>query len=276
MDETVESEPGETVGERLRAAREAQKITLEAVAAQTRIPVRHLASLEASEWDSLPAPAYCVGFAKNFAAVVGLDRSEIAEDLRAEMGGTRQAYIPAEVFQPADPKRAMPRWLIIVALVGVMALLAALYWWRERDLTPVEAPPVVATGAPVGPTTAPTPTPTSAPVPVASGPVTITANQDAWIKVRERGGKTLKETILSQGATFDVPATATAPLLDTGRPEALRITVGGKDVPAIGTPGHSVSSVSLLAADLARGPAIAAAAPANGAPAAANGITTTQ
>src|SRR5256885_497991 len=45
-----------TVGDRLRAAREKQGLTLEEVAAQTRIPQRHLASIETAEWDSLPAP----------------------------------------------------------------------------------------------------------------------------------------------------------------------------------------------------------------------------
>ncbi len=65
-EELVEAEPP-TVGERLRAAREEKKLSLEDVAAQTRIPQRHLASIETAEWDSLPAPTYTIGFAKNYA-----------------------------------------------------------------------------------------------------------------------------------------------------------------------------------------------------------------
>ncbi|MCA1654410.1 MAG: DUF4115 domain-containing protein [Sphingomonadales bacterium] len=247
---------GETVGQRPRAAREAQKMTLEALAAQTRIPVRHLASLEESEWDSLPAPAYCVGFAKNYAALVGLDRAEIADQLRAEMGGTRQTYAQTDVFEPADPKRTMPKWLILGAVVGVIVLLLALNWMRQRELEPSAPSATTTDSAPPPATTRQTP-PSPAPTAVASGAVTITALQDAWIKVRDRNGAALREALLKQGETFDVPPGAAAPVLDTGRPEALRITVGGRDVPAIGVPGHSVAGVSLLATDLMRGPAIA-------------------
>ena len=50
------------MGEQLRDAREAKGITLEDIAAQTRIPTRHLESIEKSEWDNLPAPTYTIGF----------------------------------------------------------------------------------------------------------------------------------------------------------------------------------------------------------------------
>jgi cytoskeletal protein RodZ len=98
-----------TAGERLRAAREQKKLSLEDVAAQTRIPQRHLASIETGEWDNLPAPTYTIGFAKSYAAVVGLDRAEIGDQLREEMGGQRFATASADVFEPADPRRTMPK-----------------------------------------------------------------------------------------------------------------------------------------------------------------------
>ena len=41
-DRRTEVMPSPTVGERLRVAREAKGLTLEDVAAQTRIPTRHL------------------------------------------------------------------------------------------------------------------------------------------------------------------------------------------------------------------------------------------
>jgi len=262
MDE-IEDSAVETVGERLRAAREAQGLTLEAIAAQTRIPTRHLASLETSDWASLPAPTYSVGFAKNYAAVVGLDRAEIADQLRSEMGGTRAVYTQAEVFQPADPKRSMPKWLIIGAVVALLVLLAALNWMRNRELAPAAAPQ-----AEVAPPATAVTIPSSAPeAPLATGPVSIVAlGAPVWIRVRD-GDTTLKIGNLAPGERFDLPATATAPLLDAGRPEGLRITVGGRDVPAIGKSGRPVSKVSLLPADLARGAAATALANPSAAPA---------
>lgn len=254
MDDT--EQPEDTVGERLRKARTTQKLTLEAIAAQTRIPLRHLEALEIGDWATLPAPAYCVGFAKNYANMVGLDSSTIAADLRAEMGDTRQVYTPAEVFEPADPKRAMPKWLMLVAALAVVIIVALLLWQRNAGLTPAAAEPVAATADPAQPAPTPAPDPITAPAPpvaAAAGPVTISAREDAWIKVRDTGGAVLREGILKQGESFAVPATAQGPLLDTGRPESLAISAGGREMPPVGVPGRSVARVSLAPADLARG-----------------------
>src|SRR3954451_4483551 len=100
-----------SAGERLRAAREEKGLSLEDVAAQTRIPRRHLEAIEAADWDKLPAPTYTIGFARSYASIVGLDRAEVADQLRAEMGGSRMSATTAEVFEPADPRRTMPKSL---------------------------------------------------------------------------------------------------------------------------------------------------------------------
>ena len=97
-------------------------------------------------------------------------------------------------------------------------------------------------------------------------PVVITANEAAWIEVRD-GATVLKQGELAAGQSFEVPATATAPTLTTAKPEALRISVGTGDAPAIGPAGERVANVSLLGPDLLRGPAAAAAAPATATPA---------
>src|SRR3954454_8054279 len=114
------------VGEQLRAAREEGGISLEDVAAQTRIPLRHLASIETGDWDSLPAATYTVGFAKSYAAVVGLDRVEIGNQLREEMGGQRFAFSSPDVFEAADPARTMPKWLVIGAIAAVILLIVVM------------------------------------------------------------------------------------------------------------------------------------------------------
>ena len=238
----------ETAGARLRAAREAKGLTLDAVAAETRIPTRHLASLEASDWASLPAPTYSLGFAKNYAAVVGLDRTEIADQLRAEMGGTRAVYTESEVFQPADPKRAMPKWLIIGAIVALLVAFGLLKWLNNRQLSP-DAGPVAQAEVTPRAAGAAAPAITAAP---ATGPVSITATHaPVWIRVKSNG-QTLRMGNLAPGERFDLPATATKATLDAGRPEGLRVTVGGRAIPQIGKAGRPISNVSLLPADLAR------------------------
>jgi cytoskeletal protein RodZ len=254
MDE-IEQEPVTTVGEQLRAAREAQGLSIEDVAASTRIPTRHLASLEMSDWSALPAPTYSMGFAKNYATAVGLDRDAIGEQLRTEMGGTRPTYQqPSEVFEPADPKRVMPMSLVIGAILALAIVALGLTWLQNRELSDDgNAPAAPVASAPAAATPA-------APAAISAAPVVITANEAAWIEVRD-GATILKQGELGAGQSFEVPATATAPVLTTAKPEALRISVGTADAPAIGPAGKRVSGVSLKGDDLLKGPAASTPAP---------------
>lgn len=241
-----------SVGEQLLAAREAAGISLDDIAAQTRIPTRHLQSIEASDWDKLPAPTYTMGFAKSYATAVGLDRNEIADQLRAEMGGMRATITQSEVFEPVDPARVMPRGLVIAAIVAAALIVALLLWNQSRSLDAPDdvaaevAAPIdnAAPGAPVNPAIA------------SGGPVVITANEQVWIQVKD-GATTLKAGLLEAGQSYEVPATATAPVLTTGKPEALRISVGTADAPPIGPAASTVTNVSLRGPDLLRGPAAA-------------------
>ena len=268
--EPIEDIPAEpeapmTVGERLRAAREEKKMRLEDIAAQTRIPQRHLEALERSEWDQLPAPTYTTGFAKSYAGAVGLDRMEIGDQLRAEMGGQRFTANTIEAFEPADPRRTMPKSLVIGTIVGLIVLIALMSWLNQRSLqTPEETTNVAATPEAAAPTTAPAPQAAAAP---ASGPVVLTATAPDWLQVSEKGGASLFSGMLQPNQTYAVPTTATAPVLKTGKPEALRITVGNQVAPAVGPAATTVSNVSLLGTDLMRagaappGPAATAPAP---------------
>jgi cytoskeletal protein RodZ len=252
MDEELVESDVPTVGERLRAAREEKKLSLEDIAAQTRIPQRHLESIENAEWDKLPAPTYTVGFAKSYAGAVGLDRNDIGEQLREEMGGQRFASSQSEVIEAADPARTMPRWLVVSAVAAIIVLILVMTLLNRRALEqpgPTAAtPPPTAAVAPKPPMQQPT-----APPGTAQGPVVLTATGPAWIQVTDQG-KTLFMGELQPGQAYTVPPTATAPLLKAGKPEALKVTVGSAVAPPVGQPGKVASKVSLKPADLLRGP----------------------
>ena len=73
-------------GERLRRAREAAGMSLQQVAAETRIPQRHLKLIEAGDFAALPARTSAIGFSKNFAKAVGLDdRGAIEQGRRGDL-----------------------------------------------------------------------------------------------------------------------------------------------------------------------------------------------
>ena len=250
-EELVEVEPP-PVGERLRVAREEKGLSLEDVAAQTRIPQRHLASIETGDWDNLPAPTYTIGFAKNYASAVGLDRAEIGIQLREEMGGQRFASTSSDVFEPADPARTMPKGLVIGAIIAVIVLIALMSFLNRRSLDQADQPATNAAAAAAPSTPAPQAvSPATTPV-AAQGQVVLTATAPAWIQISDQG-KNLFQGELQPGQSFTVPPTATAPRLKAGKPEALAVTVNGAAAPQVG-PAGKVTTVSLLPADLMRAP----------------------
>ena len=261
-----------SVGERLKAAREKKKLSLEDIADQTRIPLRHLQNLEAGDWSNLPAPTYTIGFAKSYASAVDLDRTEIGEDLRAEMGGQRFEAGSPEVFEPADPARTMPKWLVLSAIGAIALLIIVMTWLNNRSLEPevVEEPAEVTATAPATQPASGPAQPASQPAGAPTGQVILTATEPAWIQVTD-GGRTLFSGELAAGQSFTVPQNATTPLLKAGKPEALRVTVGTATAPPVGPAGRVASDVSLAPADLMRG----GATPSTPAPSAPPGMQNT-
>ena len=258
-DEDLSEAPVPTVGDRLKAARKKSGLSLEDIAAQTRIPQRHLESIETADWEKLPAPTYTIGFAKSYASAVGLDRTEVGDQLREEMGGQRFASSQSEVIEAADPARTMPKWLVLGAIVAVILLVVLMSALNRRSLEPA------ASNAPAA--SAPTPPPAAAPAgqqaPAAAavsaqGPVVLSATGAAWVRVTDQGNK-LFEGMMQPGQTYQVPQTATAPMLRVGAPEALRITVGSAVAPQVGPSGQVTGNISLKGADLMHGGAQPAA-----------------
>ncbi len=255
MDEDKVATSSSTVGARLKAARAKKKLSLEDIAAQTRIPLRHLEAVEESAWDRLPAPTYTIGFAKAYAGAVGMDRAEVSEQLREELGGHSYKVISTDTFEPVDPARTMPKWLVIGAIAAVLLLVLLLSWLNERSLE-ADEPAAANTAAPVA-TRPAAPAPAR---PAAQGPVVLSAIEQVWLRVYDKAGAEYFSGMLNPGQTFTVPPSATAPLLKTAKPEGLRINVGPAIAPTVGPAGKMISDVSLLPADLMRGGAAPAPA----------------
>ena len=256
------------IGERLRRAREARAMSLDDVASQTRIPMRHLQHIELGEWDALPAPTYAIGFTRNYASAVGLDGPAIANELRDEIGGPRRRTQAAEYYEPADPARVPPKSLVIGVIVAIVLLVGAYVLWRNTlgaDAGPAPEPVAEAPQDSGGP--APDNGQAAAPQDVTGQAVTLTALGDVWFSVTDgNGGPSLHTGVMTTGQTFTVPATAAHPLLRTGRPQMLRASAAGRDLGLIGPEERTVDNVSLLPQDLAARAAGQTAAPAATAP----------
>jgi cytoskeletal protein RodZ len=247
-------------GERLRAAREAQGLSLADIAARTRVPIRHLEAIESGDYSGMPTPTYAIGFAKAYARAVGEDEVGISRDVRARtasISAERQEYQPYELD---DPTRVPPRGLAIVAaLIGVVVLIVALVWlgstWFGGGTTTAATNEIAAESAP-----APAATPlVTQPVPAPAGQVTLTALDRVWVRVHDGAGKTLYQNTMNPGDSFTVPAEADHPQLTVGRPDQLRVSLNGTALAPFGTGARPLKDVAIDPAALA---ARAAAAPA--------------
>lgn len=74
-----------TVAEKLRAAREAQALTINVLADKTKIRTDHLRAIEDGNYAVFPAPIYLRGTVKNYAAALKLDSAQILADLDLEL-----------------------------------------------------------------------------------------------------------------------------------------------------------------------------------------------
>src|SRR4051794_26513130 len=136
---------GEPIGERLRVAREAKGLSLDDVARQTRIPIRHLEHIEREEWDSLPAITYSVGFVRSYANAVDLDGPALGAELREQLGATRMPGAATAYYEPTDPARVPPRWIAIAAALLAILIVVGYLIWRHQAVGDADAvgPPAV-------------------------------------------------------------------------------------------------------------------------------------
>ena len=246
----------ERVGDRLRSARVKGGLDLSDVATKTRVPLRHLQSIEMGDYGALPSTTYAVGFVKSFARTVGLDEMALASDLRAELGQPkRDAAYEAAGFVDADPARIPSRLLAWTAALLAVLIVVGYGVWRNKmaaDPAPanIEAPTSPALTAPVA-----TPQ-VSAPKIAPTGQVTLTATAPVWLRVYDANNKRLFEKEMTAGEKFDVPADAANPQIRTGRPDLLAVTINGRPVAALGPADHMIKDVAISATALAARPPV--------------------
>ena len=265
-DEIEEAAPEAVgIGAQLRAAREAQGLTLAQVAAETRIPQRHLQTIEEGNFAALPARTYAIGFSRSYAKLVGLDGEAVAETVRAELDAQepRPRHRPAS-FEPGDPARVPSSGLAWVAAAALVLLLVGGFFFMRTFFTPAgELPSLIEPNESPVVTNAATPQAPASPAPAPTGPVVFTALEEGiWVKFYDANGMQLMQKLMARGETYTVPADAEGPQLWTGRPDALAITVGGRPIPRLAEDDVVMRDVPVTAeALLARGEAATSPAP---------------
>jgi cytoskeletal protein RodZ len=117
----------ESLGDKLRIAREAKDISFDQAGKDTKIAVKHLMALELEDFSDFPGEAYITGFLRNYGAYLDLDVQELLSLYRALK--IQEQPIPVEQLlkRPSPlPKIALGFGLAVVVFglaAGVVLLI---------------------------------------------------------------------------------------------------------------------------------------------------------
>ncbi len=90
----------DSVGNKLREARNRRKLSLADVEEATKIRGRYLRAIENDEWEQLPGDTYARAFIRTYGRFLGLDGERLAEEQRQARGAAR----PGERLPRVDPR----------------------------------------------------------------------------------------------------------------------------------------------------------------------------
>jgi cytoskeletal protein RodZ len=233
-------------GPYLQAIRIERDIRLEQVAEETRITVSTLEAIEAEDLDRLPPEVFTKGFLRSFAQAVGADP---AEAVRRYEFRRRQLQRSSDLDQGSHAIRSELRGRVAIALLVLAVLVAAslfgYYYWggasneialtaqtASSDLPAVQEPAVMRPPAAAEAKSSQVP-------PTPKYILTVSAKEDAWIKVSIDQG-TPSEHTLKSGGQINLEAQAGFNLL-IGNAGGIRLTLDGKPVQVPGKRGEVVN-----------------------------------
>jgi len=130
-----------TVGEQLKAAREAQKLTVTQVADMTKIRSDHIRAIDQGNYDVFSAPVYIRGFVRTYASALKLDTTLILAQLNQELAESGTQGLPdfhppasgmmdSAMFHLSTAGRRM--LLPVLAIVLVVGTVAAAVLFLNR------------------------------------------------------------------------------------------------------------------------------------------------
>lgn len=234
------------IGARLRQAREARGLTIDAVSRTTRVQPRVLSAIEQNDSFSLPPRPYGRGFVRAYAAEVGLDPDATVREFFSQFA------VPEEMPAPAEPipvrhatllPQAVERsWIWPVSAVVAYAAIGALViligsWALQRRGEPgavaTAGASVPAAAATVERQPAPPPPPAS---PARGVAIVLAAERPVWVTATVDGRRAIYRT-LEPGEQVNLAGTGDI-TIRTGDAGALKWQVNKHPAVPMGEPGE--------------------------------------
>lgn len=123
-----------SLGQRLRAERERQGITLDDVMLDTRMPSQHIESIEKDQYDKLPSEGYLKGYIRNYSRYLKLDPDEMLESL-GDTGTHEEELVQADVGRNRAAARFFRDFQGVGTIIGIaifsLVILCGAFaiWW---------------------------------------------------------------------------------------------------------------------------------------------------
>lgn len=229
-----------TVGERLRAAREARGMSVAEVVQVLKFSVRQIDLVERNAWAELPGQTFVRGCVRNYAKLLQVDPLPLLKDLESEnlpeksvlvLPGSTNATLPVrDQSRGTDLAAVFGGLLLVFVAVGAYFLVPEDLWRGKRN---VGASKLVAMTATSGATTVSATAPSSAATlppaaePATAAPALVAAasaapsaadpakpngnavlrfefDQASWVEVRDRSGALLHSQNNAAGTVQDV------------------------------------------------------------------------
>ena len=251
------SDPLPGVGASLRAAREAQGLSIQEAANHLRLMNRQIEAMETEDFGSLGQPVFARGFVRNYARLLGLDATALLQT----MGGGNVEPVDIVQVQPVVLPGAWftSKWLIagLLALLAFTVVPIALYAWLNTDgeevarvrppalqhPTTVVAPPSApvakvtnaeslipkdgaAIGTAAGVATAP-PVASGATQPAAKSEMHFEFDDNAWVEIKDGTGQILQHQMNNKGTTLELSGQPPFSLV-LGNAAQVRMTYKGR------------------------------------------------
>jgi transcriptional regulator with XRE-family HTH domain len=121
---------GPALGELLRSQRERRGLTLQQIASETKIPLRHLQAWEANELAEIPAGLYRRAEVRAYAQAVQLDQNEALAALERVLQ-TAPSVPTRSAASMVESSRSDKRMLIGLAVVGAFVVVWLATFGRE-------------------------------------------------------------------------------------------------------------------------------------------------
>lgn len=242
------------IGTKLRQAREAQGLSIENIAGQTRIQSRYLEAIEAENLDALPGLVFARNFVRQYAIALKLDPEPLLASLPKLDESRVQLPVPPKVprsrrFDSRSKSLLISAAWLVALTGGVMAAYRYVDFRFHRPLNlheiaavraaalPDVKSPAAQTAAAANPDVTPT-TSELAPPPAATTPVqvVVTAREATWVSLAADGKSSFAGT-LQPNETKEISAIGQVKLI-AGNAGGVTVSLNGRMLDPIGPQGQ--------------------------------------